>query len=503
MKEISLPSLFHSLGHTLSFKSVSKHTAVYGISSSLNRAAGFFLIPVYTRFLQPEEYGLLALCQVLIGLLTIFYGLGINSSVFRYYFEYDNKTEKDSLIGTSILFLLFSNFVFTLFIITFSSWFSRSFLDTATHSHIIEIIAIAVFVGNILQIPFMILRANNLSLYYSLLSLIKLILSIGLNILFVVYLKRSILGIMESHLITASVLLLVFLPYLLRNVKFRFSLTMFKELCRFGLPLIPTNLIGFLLAFSDRYILKMFVSFHEIGIYSLGYKFGAIVNMIGVSAIALAWPTALMNIIKDKGANIQIAKTCTYFMGLISCLVLFLSIFIDEILTLVATEKYMGAGPIVPVIAFAYLFFAYYKLFESGIFIVKRTVYYPFIIGIAAVINIGLNLLLVPVWGMAAAAYNTVVGYGVLSLLTLYIAQRLYRIPYEYKRLLSMTFLSLVLIVSSRIINIDSILAAVVIKSILFLSFPCILFVSGFFTSDEVVKMKQYKSLMLQKISIP
>jgi len=308
---------------------------------------------------------------------------------------------------------------------------------------------------------------------------------------------------MESHLITASVLLLVFLPYLLRNVKFRFSLTMFKELCRFGLPLIPTNLIGFLLAFSDRYILKMFVSFHEIGIYSLGYKFGAIVNMIGVSAIALAWPTALMNIIKDKGANIQIAKTCTYFMGLISCLVLFLSIFIDEILTLVATEKYMEAGPIVPVIAFAYLFFAYYKLFESGIFIVKRTVYYPFITGIAAVINIGLNLLLVPVWGMAAAAYNTVVGYGILSLLTLYIAQRLYRIPYEYKRLLSMAFLSLVLIVSSRIINIDSILAAVVIKSILFLSFPCILFVSGFFTSDEVVKMKQYKSLMLQKISMP
>ncbi len=82
----------------MSIKSIFKHTAVYGISSSLNRAAGFFLIPVYTRYLEPEEYGILALCQAMISLLTILFEMGMNSALLRYFFEYDREKDKKSLM---------------------------------------------------------------------------------------------------------------------------------------------------------------------------------------------------------------------------------------------------------------------------------------------------------------------------------------------------------------------------------------------------------------------
>jgi len=479
----------------MNLKNVLKHTAVYGISSSLNRAAGFFLIPIYTRYLEPEEYGVLALCQAIISLLAIVFEMGMNSALFRYYFEYDDKNEKDNLIGTAFLTLITLNIILSLCIFGLSSLLAELIFAQKAVGAIIKIIGITVFVETMLRIPFIILRANNMSLHYASINFMKLLVSLSLTIYFVVCLERNILGIMESKLITACVFQLFFIPYLLKNIKFSFSYTKFKLLLKFGIPLIPTNLMGFLLAFSDRYILKLYVSFHDIGVYSLGYKFGAIINMIAVSAIALSWPAALMKLVKETDAERKIAKFSTYFVFCISLLVLLVSLYIDEILKILATSHYSDAAAVVPVIAFAYLFYALYKLFESGIFIAKKPKYYPYITFIAGSLNIGLNFILIPHWGMMAAAYNTLIAFMVLSLLTLIVANRLYPIPYEYKRILSILLVTVFILIASGMIQTDSIIASVILKSLLLVTFPGFLWLMGFFSQNEITRLKKLLQL--------
>lgn len=486
----------------MSFKKVFRHTIIYGISSSLNRATGFLLIPVYTRFMQPEEYGLLSLCQVLIGLLAILYEIGMNSSLLRYYFDCDTSDEKKGLIGTSVTFLLLYNLTITLLIMIFSMELSRIFLSGDSNKDIIILIGITVFFKNLNQVPFILFRVNNLSFHYSILSFIKLILTLGLNILFVVHLKRSVLGIMESQLIISFVFILLLLPYLIKNMRFTFNFTIFTKLCKFGLPLIPTNLIGFALLMSDRYILKMFVSMHEIGIYSLGYKLAMIVNIVAVNAISLAWPVSLMKLSKAKQTGPQIAKICTYLIGFICILVIFISLFIEEILNVIADNSYLGAGKVVPIVAFAYLFFAFYKLFESGIFIAKKPGYYPLITGAAGIVNISLNFLLIPACGFMAAAYNTLVAYVLLACLTLYVSNKLYPIPFEYTRLIFIVVLSAVLVIISRSINMNSSSYEFLLKVILLAAFPAILMLAGFFTLDEKEKIKKMFGYRALKESI-
>jgi len=485
-----------------------KHATIYGIGAVFNRIAGFLLIPVYTRFLDISEYGVLSLWQVFINLTQIVFELGINAALFRYYFEYDNEDEKKTLVGTTFLSLIFFDTIFFLLVFSLSSFFSTALFDTISYSYIIKIAAITSFLNVLLRIPLSLMRADNLSIQFSLFNSLKFLLTIVFNIIFVIYLNRKIIGIAESMLLTHCFLTLILLPYFIKKIRIKFSLKKFVQLCKFGIPLIPTNLVAVLLAFSDRFILKIFVGLHDLGIYSLGYKIGSIVNMIAINGLVLAWPPTVMNIIQNKNlvnpdsSKFQIAKFCTYIIFFISWLVLFLSIFTREILKLMATSKYIEASIIVPIIAFSYLFFAFYKFFETGIFIIKKTHYYPLVTGCAAFINIGLNILLIPIWGIKAAAINTFIGYGIMAIYILYIANKVYPIPYEYKRITIMTVVCLGLTFISNIAYTDLIIFNLLIKAGIFLSFPFILYMTGFFSQYELLKIKHYKNHVLQKARI-
>lgn len=474
----------------MTFRHLLQHTAVYGLSTTLNRAAGFFLIPVYTRFLSPDEYGVLALCQVLIAVLAIFYEMGVNAALFRHYFEFEDPAQKKELIGTVIVTQLVFSAGLVVVLIALARPMALHLLDSIHYIPVMQIISIATLMENLVQIPFIIMRANQRSLQFAALSFFKLVATLSLNILFVVQFRRGIQGIMESHLVTAALLLILMLPYLARNASLSFSKPKAIQALRFGLPLIPTNLIGVSLAFSDRYILKLFVSLQEIGFYSLGYKIGAIVNMVAATAVALAWPTVLMGIMKEGGDRQRIARMVTYLLAMVATLAICLSVFSAEIVALAATPKYVDARRFIPPVAFGYLFYAGYKLFESGIFISKKTGYYIPITGFATGLNVGLNFLLIPFWGAMAAAGNTLVSYFAMAMATLWVANRTFAIPYEYGRLIKLLIVAAGLSLIGYYLDLPSAVLTIAAKSVVVISFPIILLAAGFFNLSEVKRLR-------------
>ena len=246
---------------------------------------------------------------------------------------------------------------------------------------------------------------------------------------------------------------------------------------RFGLPLTLSSLGGMLLTMGDRYILKIYSPLTEVGQYTLGYKFASVVNLVFVQAIQLAWPAIAWKKIKEPNAKRFISKILTYYSFVIIWAVLAISLFAEGIIhKLALNQSYWASSKIVPIIALSYALNGIYFLVGFIFHYKNKTQYLPLIVILSTVLNIGLNFIFIPSWGMEGAAIATLISYFMMSILTYKFAQKFYTINYELRKIV------LLLIISIRII----------LKFVLILSFPLMFLPFNFYEKIELQRIKEY-----------
>ena len=201
----------------------------------------------------------------------------------------------------------------------------------------------------------------------------------------------------RSRATSAAKLLLapVALYLLARSMRPIFSATWLKKSLLFGLPLIPHFFAGWMLTFSDRWIIGHYRSLAEVGLYSLAYNLSMILNMF-ITSINTAWGPVYYDLAGSDEGRAKLPRLTTVFAAAISIVAMGYLLFSREALLLLATERYHAAAPLVPIIVAGYFAFGMYVVMSTGIFYARKTKYIPFISAVAAAVNIGLNLLLVP-----------------------------------------------------------------------------------------------------------
>ena len=200
-----------------------------------------------------------------------------------------------------------------------------------------------------------------------------------------------------------------------------------KEQLLFGLPFVPVGAASFILDLTDRWFLKHYYSTSEVGIYSLGYRFAEILTFV-VTAFQLSWPQFLFKNRKEDNAPQLYADMTTYYAALMLFLWLGLAVFAPELLRIMATPKFYPAASLIPVVSFALVFDGMGFMFNIGALFSKKTLLRTASVTVAAVVNIWLNFLLIPPYGMMGAAWSTFVGFLVQMSTTLYpVAARLPR----------------------------------------------------------------------------
>jgi O-antigen/teichoic acid export membrane protein len=312
---------------------------------------------------------------------------------------------------------------------------------------------------------------------------------VGLNILFVVVLRKEVLGIFQANLLSAAAMFLVLALSFFRRVRMRLSWVQMKALLLFGIPLMPTQIASWVLTLSDRYLLKYLVTLKEVGVYTLGYNLGFVVNLLIVGPFSVAWGPFMYKVARGKGASETYARTLTY-IGLVSATIaLLLSLFAPLLVRVIAPPAYYPAHRIIPLVAFSYVLYGMYFVFTAGLNITKRTYYFPLIVGLAAGLNIVLNLILIPRYRMMAAAGSTFFCYLLLALMTGFCSQRFYRVRYEYARLLKIAMALAIVLAAGLATHSYSGLSGLVLKVLLFLMFPVLLYVFSFFREGEVTKL--------------
>jgi len=246
--------------------------------------------------------------------------MGISVSVFKFYYSYDSEFDKKEVISTAIVLGFIISSVFALICIFNLKPISNFLFQSSSYTEYIRIVLLTFIFSNLAIIPLSLIRAKQKSLLYSLVSLSQLILGLGLNIYFIVFKKMGVAGVLYSSLFSNSVVMIILLTFAIKEVGVNFSLTKAKKMCRYGLPLIPSSLGLFLIHSGDRFFLQRCTDLTELGIYSLAYKFGLIINLLIVGPFSLIWDAKMFEIEKLSEAKLIYSRMYTYLM----CVFIFL-----------------------------------------------------------------------------------------------------------------------------------------------------------------------------------
>lgn len=479
-------------------KTLFKHSSIYSAAGIIRKSVGFIMIPVYTRYLKPSDYGLLELLELTLTVAVMFVGMRFGGALIRYYHQYESPEDQQEVFTSALIFNVFVCFVALLLMELFSSDLTRLITGGTDYLLYFQLIFVCLALRGLSLVPESYLLAQKKSFTYSIISIGVLICSLSLNIFFLVYMGMGVFGIVLSMLITKALNGITVLSITLRNVPLKFSWKKTKEMLLFGLPLVPGGAAVFVMHFSDRFFIQKFCSPDELGIYSLGYKFGMILSIMISQPFFSTWNTQRFEIAKTPDSPRIFGRVFTYYSLIMIFMALGISVLINEAIAIIAPHEYQGASLVVPIIVISYIIFGISNFFTLGIMIRFKTKYLSYLQITVAILNVLFNLYFVSRFGIIGAALSTFLTFFCLAFFMVIVSQRLFFIHLEYKRLAILFLLSGIVFSISKIVN-STLLISIGLKSLLLMSFPAILFLIGFFDKKEITKAKELLSSLTEK----
>lgn len=471
-----------------------KQVFTYGAGSIAQTALGFILLPLYLRFFEPSEYGVISLLLVAISLLTLFANVGIVSGLFMLYYEAE-ASERKKLVGNTWLWYLLGATLGGVILFTQASALSQLLFHTVDYSYPIRLVGVFFFFSLLQNIPLTILRLEKKAGHYVGFSIAKFAVDFGLKFYLIAFLARGIGGYFESGIIANIVILCSILPFTLKYVSFSLNTSYLKRLLRLGFPFVFSTIAVWTLGMSDRLILNYFRGAAEVGIYSLAYTFANLLNVFLYTPFGLFWTPFFLSYAAERSTEntrILVEKAMRYTFIVGGMLYLAITLGCGDVLLVFrdlfsAKEGYFMAARLVPLLALGPFFYFLHGRFASPLFVVKRPEFVARASLIAAATNLGLNFLLIPRFGAFGAALTTAIAYALYMVLTYIWAQRLYPVNYHLWGLAKGFLFLVVAFVIGWQIEIAqpwASLFARVIAGVVVFALP-IWFISGILTKDE------------------
>jgi len=468
-------------------KNLGGKSIIYGLGSVLLRSLNLLVLPLYTHYLTPEDYGIVAIGASLTALLSLIMPLSLYSAIVPFFFEKMSEANRRRMMGTIWIAMLAGGLLISLLLELLGTRFFDVVFPQLSFEPYGRIAIWSAFFVVFSFLPLNLYQAKEKPQSFIFWTSATLVLTVALTIFFVVFLEYGAYGYLLGTLVANIVMAIPFTIVIFRDIDFKVDFSYLKKALVFSLPLLPHSIANWVLAVSDRAILQFYVSVSALGIYSLGYTFGMIQILIGVS-MTQAWIPFLFKRIADEGESSEprLARIITYYVLFLSIVAIGLSLFSKEVIYILTTESFHSASEIVPIVVIAYLWNGLYIIPLNFLFLKKKTSLVPIVTIPAALVNLVMNFTLVPHFGIMAAAWATFFAFLSQLVIIQVIAMKVYPFPYEFRRIVSLLLVSVLIISISLLLNF-SLLENFLIKVFLFLSVPVILFYSGFLFNDEQV----------------
>ncbi|MBU8933974.1 MAG: oligosaccharide flippase family protein [candidate division Zixibacteria bacterium] len=473
-----------AVAESINYRKLITKSSIYMLGVLISKAVGFVMIPIYTRYLIPADYGVMELLAMTTNVVSMLIGIGLAAAVLRFYYDYDSEKDQNEVVSTalSVSLVLFGT-VFGLLALN-SSHASQLVFSTDEYTHHFRVIFVTMMLSAGIEIPMIYLRAMQRAGSFVTISMVRLVIQLSLNIIAVVALGLGVLGILYSSLISSIVVGGYLVVTTFAKTGISISLPKLKVMARYGYPMVFSSIGAFILTFSSRYFLNYYSSLDEVGIFALGFSFGIMVSFLVNLPFGQFWGAEMFVVAKRKDGPETISTVLTYKILISVLFCLGMSLFIKEVIEFIADEAYWRAWEFVPVICAAYVVAGMREHTNCGILITKQTKYGAYAAGIGVVVMIVLCFQLIPRYGAMGAAVATLVAGWVRFQLLHWYSQRLFRVNYDWGRILTAIGLAATLVVASYWVKGD-LVAVLAIKSAMYLFFLFVLFWSGWIRPRE------------------
>ncbi len=479
-------------------KQLAGQTAIYGLSSIVARLLNYLLTPLHTSkgVFSAEQYGIITEMYSYVAFLIIFLTYGLETAFFR--FINKNPDNKSLVYATGVKSLVVTSSVFitmaTLFNVPIGKW-----LNYPDHTEYVVWFAIIVGLDALSTMPMAKLRAENKALKFAGVNLVNVLINIGLNLFFLAYCMPHYAAgdtnwlidavyspdigvgyVFIANLVASSVKFLLLSPHILRARGFDFAVL--KTMLRFSLPLLLVGIGWYINENFDRIMLKFILTdlhgekyaLEQVGIYGANYKLSIII-MLFIQAFRYAADPFYFSKEKEAGSKKLYASIMNYFLIIVCTIFLVVTLYIDIFKYFIPNDEFWVGLSIVPILLMANIFQGMYYNLSFWYKLTDKTYFGAILALLGALVTLGLNFFFIPEYGYMACAWTTCIAYGSIMLLSYFIGQRHYAIPYRVGRILVYVLMAFSIYMLFNFISIDSnvlkwLLAAVAICAFVLVS---------------------------------
>jgi O-antigen/teichoic acid export membrane protein len=457
---------------------------LYFLTSLFQKASAIFLIPIYTRFMSPEQYGLLSLCQTVPPIAVVILFLAINESV--YFAVMQKKTNTPSIISTALTFQLFAVSIFTGILCLLRLTLKDVCFFKVPFYPYVFITLLGTFPSIFCNTYFQFLQASERSIRYAIMSISLFLISVSTTLYLLVISNKGAMSYLVGFLVSNCVLAIIAIVHLYSAFGFHFSFSEFKKMVSFSSPLIPHNLAHWLKDCIDRLFLAGITQLQSVGIYQIALSYSSILSFAIMSFRDSNNPrffSLIMNKIENEEKIAAMMPVAATFFSIAAFV---MSIFAEECISFLTAKSYHGAVQYVPLVTTAMVFMLIYNNVIGILFNHSNTMRIAVITFSISLFSLGISYLCIKNLGVWGAPVSFFMSNMVLSLSVYFAAQRRERIRWPIRKTITICVLPLLSVAIIYMVANRPLLEREIFKALAFLGYSTACF---FISLREIVKL--------------
>jgi O-antigen/teichoic acid export membrane protein len=456
-----------------------KHSVIYGLGGLVSRVLAVLLLPLYTRYLSPSDYGKVETLVAATTVLTILLRFGISSAFFRFYFDSTDVARRVTVLRTSFWFTMTTATAGLAAGLLLAPEISHLLFGNGQSANLVR----AAFVGLWAQMNYeqltSLFRVEERSVAFVCASLANVLVTVGATVILVVALDKGPIGVVVGNFLGTLAVYLALLGYRREQLGLELDRGLLREMNRFGMPLVPSALFLWVTNFADRFILVKLTDTAEVGLYSVGVRIASAMVLL-LTAFRTAWPAFAYSIESEEEARGTYGFVLTYLVVVSSWVAAGLSLLSPWLVDWLTKPDFASASRVVGPLAFSTVAFAGYIVISIGVGRARRTQFNWVVTGVAGIVNVALCLALIPFYGMMGAAVATVASTVVMFAGIAWWSQRIYPVPYQWRRVGTAAVVAVVLVVAGKLAS-----TGPVVSALLALAYPVALAPFAFYLPVE------------------
>jgi len=412
-----------------------KHSGIYAIGNALNRFGALLLLPVYTRYLSPTEYGVLESLYLISTVVSGLLGVGIAHATLRFYFDYEKQVDRNSVVSTNLIASLCISVAGVCLVAAAGPLITSQFLPDQNVGAAFYWMLVTIIFELASQVGLAYARATEKSLLFIGVSFAKLLIQLAANSFALVVMGSGVEGVLMGNALAVISGCAVLSYVTLRECGLHFDFAKFKPVLHYSIPLLWSSMVGIVSVTSDRLLLQKLVSLEALGIYALALRISKVIADLVGEPVNRAYGAFRFTIMQRNDAGLIQARIVRYLAVLLAMLALFVALVAGEVIRLLTAPSFWEAARYVPLLVPAAALSVLVYPLQSGIYYQKQS-HQIFQISLArCAIGIVLGFVAISAWGITGACVAVLLVSITTAVHTHVLSQRHFHVRYDNGKL--------------------------------------------------------------------